>query len=147
MQIASIGDEMSVHEEERPPPYLHDLRSSTLPSVLSQNAPVGVPLTPSALIEAPSTRFLYGPPFITNNIKVEPTTKAHFQDQRPARGTALRPDDFPQVPITAPGGFSRLENTMDIDEPPRRRDTSVSMDDPDDRMAVEALCGLGKVGA
>ena len=138
---------MSVHQQERPPPYLRESNIPELPSLLFQNTFNGVHSAHSALTGLPSTRSLYSPPFIINDIKVEPTTTAQLQNQQPARGIALSPYDFPQVPKIEPGELSSHESMMDIDEPPRRRDTSVSMDDPDDRMAVEALCGLGKVGA
>ena len=142
-----MGDNMSIHQQERPPPYLQESKIPELPSVLFQNASNGVHSTQSALKGLPSTRAPYSHPFITKVIKVEPTKTAQLQNQQPARGIALSPYDFPQVPKIEPGELSSHESMMDIDEPPRRRDTSVSMDDPDDRMAVEALCGLGKVGA
>jgi hypothetical protein len=58
---------------------------------------------------------------------------------------------FPKVPEGHPVDIGSPMDTASVlsaqDEAARRRETSVSMDDPDVRLAAEALSGLGNPGA
>lgn len=57
---------------------------------------------------------------------------------------------FPKVPEGLPVDIGSPMDTASVlsaqDEAARRRETSVSMDDPDVRLAAEALSGLGNPG-
>lgn len=56
---------------------------------------------------------------------------------------------LPRIHSLIPGDLSSptdVTSVATIDEYTRRRGPSVSTQDADDRMAAEALCGLGKVG-
>lgn len=64
---------------------------------------------------------------------------------------ALHSATFPKVPDGLPADIGSPMDTASVlsaqDEAARRRETSVSMDDPDVRLAAEALSGLGNPGA
>lgn len=62
-------------------------------------------------------------------------------------GTVIQSLNFPSVPEKEPGvraGSTGSGYAMSVDTD--RQDQSVSMEDPDDRTAAEALLGLGKTG-
>lgn len=63
--------------------------------------------------------------------------------------TKVTPLVLPQAPKHDPSQVSSptdSSNAMNIDQPQEPRASSASIEDPDDRMAAEALCGLGKAG-
>lgn len=127
---------------QQPPPYHpHDFNNLKLPSVpaasfLTQSPPQLPVLEP--LPDMSVLASALGSPY------------QHLPRPLSAQSRAdLKPVQLPSIHALIPAdGQSPTDatRTASFDTIPRRRDTSVSMQDADDRMAAEALCGLGQVG-
>lgn len=138
---------MSVQQLERPPSYLKEDES------VNKTA-IGGRMSPSQAEQAPSLNSLAAMATTTlaqqQRLSSSHDVKSPLVESQPfqtSTGTFVQPLTFPHVPLKDPGpraDSTGSGNAMNIDS--ERRDQSVSMEDPDDRMAAEALCGLGKVG-
>ncbi|KAJ4347743.1 transcriptional regulator opi1 [Ascochyta clinopodiicola] len=78
---------------------------------------------------------------------LELSPRPHTDGAQWAALPALHSATFPKVPDAFPADVGSPMDTASVlsaqDEAARRRETSVSMDDPDVRLAAEALSGLG----
>lgn len=153
----NADNDNSAMEQERPlqpappPAYTqHEPESLHLPSVPTHlpthNHHDNARLPGIKSLHLPETKARHTP---HNSIEYSP--RAHFE--APHWGVLPAPNSatFPSVPE----GFSRedMGSPMDTasirsvpDDTTSRRETSVSMDDPDVRLAAEALSGLGNPG-
>lgn len=137
-------------EQQRPPPpaYIqHEPESFQLPSV-----PTHAPdrqsngrLPGIKALDLPDATARHTP---RNSIELSPRLQANGVQW----GTfpALHSATFPKVPEGHPVDIGSPMDTASVlstqDEAACRRETSVSMDDPDVRLAAEALSGLGNPG-
>lgn len=138
-------------EQQRPPPpaYIqHEPESFQLPSV-----PTHAPHRQSNS-RLPGIKALDLPDATTrhtprNSIELSP--RAQTDGAQWGSLPALHSATFPKVPEGHPVEIGSPMDTASVlsaqDEAARRRETSVSMDDPDVRLAAEALSGLGNPGA
>lgn len=131
--------------QDRPPAYSSDIEALKLPSGVApisddhHAATSSLPDTKIPTLE-PLPTMVTSP--AKNTIYTSPDqASAQFTPQtyQAIAGSALQSFNLPSVPSKEPGDVT--SNADDL-----RRDQSASMEDPDDRMAAEALCGLGKVG-
>ncbi|KAJ4411583.1 transcriptional regulator opi1 [Didymella pomorum] len=134
-------------EQQRPPPpaYIqHEPESFQLPSV-----PTHVPNRQSNG-RLPGIKALDLPDATArhtarSSIKLSP--RSHTEGAQWGALPALHSATFPKVPEGHPADIGSPMDTASVlsaqDEAARRRETSVSMDDPDVRLAAEALSGLG----
>lgn len=135
-------------EQQRPPPpaYVqHEPESFQLPSV-----PTHAPLRQSNA-RLPGIRALDLPDTTTARHSRRSSTEPHANGAQWAARPPLHSATFPRVPDGLPADMGSPMDTASVlsaqDEAARRRETSVSMDDPDVRLAAEALSGLGNPGA
>lgn len=134
---------------DRPPPYAPDQDDLKLPSVPSSETLArmsnDLPHLP-ALEPTPSINSTYSYPDVPRH----PDYKNRNSRSRQSwSSTSSLPLKFPQPPSHAPGeaySLSETASAMSIEDGLTRKDTNTSFDDADDRMAAEALCGLGKFG-
>ncbi|KIW07442.1 uncharacterized protein PV09_02282 [Verruconis gallopava] len=124
-------------ERERPPAYAHVPSDLKLPSVPNHDIPSnGSP----SLINLPDLRSLGLPEARHSN--------EHWPHYR--QNGQLNPNAFPSVPSAPPrasvdpplGSPMATESILSSDDRAARAPSVMSMDDPDTRMAVEALSGL-----
>lgn len=140
-------------QQERPPAYSHDLNSLELPSVPRDELLVN---HAAAAISLPNFRSL-GLPEATHGRN--PTAAERARNDSLAQSAADLQQwqaanslqfSFPRVPSTAPRSSADVaspkESIMSDEEHTQRPPSVVSMDDPDVRMAAEALSGLGNPG-
>lgn len=144
-------------QQERPPPYQsHHPDQIVLPSVPQSD--LALSRSPSDEITLPDLRSVLGDlpsktvhPNILLGAAVARQSQAHheasFQNDNKA---ILRPDISPvsNTGRTSVDSFispSDSASVMSLEEQ-SQRSTSVSLDDPDVRLAAEALSGLGKSG-
>ncbi|KAF2125513.1 Opi1-domain-containing protein, partial [Dothidotthia symphoricarpi CBS 119687] len=129
---------------QRPPPpayaqlehhHEHDPESLHLPSV-----PTHAPNAPANVQSLPGIRSLDLTPRHTPRNSIELSPRSQFDGQwghLPPLSRALRDGDVGSPMDTA--------SVLSAQDEGRKRDTSVSMDDPDVRLAAEALSGLGNL--
>lgn len=132
---------MNFQQLEQPPPYTPDFDDLKLPSL-------------------PTTAFLtHSPPQLPTLEPLPSLTSitigldgAHSRSERRdslhktisnQSQTSMNPRQLPRIQGMEAGESSSPSEIGSLDY---RRRGSVSMQDADDRMAAEALCGLGKVG-
>jgi hypothetical protein len=144
-------------EQERqiraPPPAYeytqHEPESLQLPSVpthIISNGHEHERLPGIKSLDLPETKARHTP---QNSIEYSP--RAHFDGTHwgmlPAPNNATfprAPDAMPREDMGSPMDTASIRSTQD--DGASRRETSVSMDDPDVRLAAEALSGLGNPG-
>lgn len=138
---------MSAQQLERPPAYsdLHALADTPLSAPNLKRVPAD---EKSFMIDASSMATAlpqrqHLPPSDTN--ASHSASRTTYSPSEIARQSL----QFPTVPAKEPRERAQSTassvNAMSLDA--ERRDQSASIEDPDDRMAAEALCGLGKVGS
>ncbi|KAL1601904.1 transcriptional regulator opi1 [Nothophoma quercina] len=134
-------------EQQRPPPpaYIqHEPESFQLPSV-----PTHAPIRQSngrlpgiKALDLPDATARHTP---RNSIELSP--RSQTDGTQWAALPALHSATFPKVPEGYPADIGSPMDTASVlsaqDDAAHRRETSVSMDDPDVRLAAEALSGLG----
>ncbi len=136
-------------EQQRPPPPAynqHEPESFQLPSVPTHapNRQTNARLPGIKAIDLPDATPRHIP---RNSIELSPPSTDGAQwSVLPSLNNAT----FPKVPDGHPVDIGSPMDTASVlsaqDDAARRRDTSVSMDDPDVRLAAEALSGLGNPG-
>jgi len=137
---------MALPQLEQPPPYPHNLDDLKLPSlpaggfrkITSPQLPTLEPLLSLSAI----TNGLDGP---HNSRSERDTLYKTLSNQVRAN---IAPLQLPRIHGMDPAELTspiEMGSVSSLDDH-RRRGTSVLMQDADDRMAAEALCGLGKVG-
>ncbi|KAJ9640015.1 transcriptional regulator opi1 [Coniosporium tulheliwenetii] len=137
-------------QQERPPAYSHDPESLQLPSVPQLAPPRG---NATQSIHLPDLRSLGLPESTahTSNHSYNGPTLPSTVDWR--NSPALHHNDFPRVPSAAPRSSTEMdissprESIMSVDELGNRAPSVVSIEDPDVRIAAEALSGLGNPDA
>jgi hypothetical protein len=133
-----------------PPAYTpHEIESLQLPSV-----PTHIPthahdhgrLPGINSLDLPETKARHTP-----HSSIEYSPRSQFDGAQwgmlpvPNNATFSRaPDAMPREDIGSPMDTASIRSTQD--DSASRRETSVSMDDPDVRLAAEALSGLGNPG-
>lgn len=128
------------HQLHRPPPPAytqHEPESLHLPSV-----PTHAPSGNAHVQSLPGIRSLDLTPRHTprNSIELSPRSQYDGQwGQLPSLSRALRDGDMGSPMDTA--------SVLSAQDEGHRRETSVSIEDPDVRLAAEALSGLGNPGA
>lgn len=145
-------------QRERPPPYQsHNPDNLALPSV--PNSDLAGYRSPSSDITLPDLRSALGDlPTKTVQPNVLLSAAAVQQASRPPYDSSLQGGDrtlpLPDISPRSVAGRSSIESiispsdtasVMSIEEQ-SQRSTSVSLEDPDVRLAAEALSGLGKSG-
>lgn len=132
---------MSLQHVDLPPPsysshLLNDLKLPDMPpaSYLAQSSPPQLPTLEPLPSMATLTHALDAPHH-------KPTHAHHRRHVKPLQLPSIH--DMIPPEITSPTDTGSVAS---FDTVPRRRNASVAMQDADDRMAAEALCGLGKVG-
>ncbi|KAH8731974.1 clock-controlled protein 8 [Phaeosphaeriaceae sp. PMI808] len=140
-------------EQQRPPPPAyaqHEPESFQLPSV-----PTHIPLAHQPNDRLPGIRSLDLPDATpsarhTPRNSIEMSPKSQFDTPQWAQLPSLHSATFPRVPEGLPRGAEDIGSPMDTasvwsaqDEKARRELSVISMDDPDVRLAAEALSGLG----
>ena len=121
---------------EKPPPYSSDGASLKLPAVPSglSNPPIA---SPEHIRDSLQQQRLPTRPWASREQLSSPRLSPPSSNtQTVPSSTGL---DLPRVPSHAPGMRPSLPEPT-----PRKRDSSASLDDPDDRTAAEALLGLGR---
>jgi hypothetical protein len=145
---------VSSMEQERPPPAYaqHKLESFHLPTV-----PTHIPHTPQNNGRLPGIKSLDLPDATTvtrhtprNSVEVSPRSQfdAAQWGHLPTLGNAALQkahDGLSRSGEDVVGSPMSMASVLSADEK-TRRETSVSMDDPDVRLAAEALSGLGNPG-
>lgn len=139
-------------EQQRPPPPAytqHEPESFHLPSV-----PTHLPSRSLDNGRLPSIRSLDLPDAKTrhtprNSIELSPRSQfdaSQWSKLSSLNGATLPrvPDDPPREDVGSPMDTASVRSFQD--DAAARRETSVSMDDPDVRLAAEALSGLGNPG-
>jgi hypothetical protein len=143
-------------EQERPlqrappPAYTqHEPESLHLPSVpthVPSHVPDHARLPGIKSLDLPDTKTRHTP---HNSVEYSP--RLHYDRSQwgmlPVPGSATFPraqEGLPREDIGSPMDTASVRSTQD--ENAGRRETSVSMDDPDVRLAAEALSGLGNPG-
>lgn len=138
------------HQRPPPPAYAqHEPESFHLPSVpthLPNAEPNNARLPGIKSLDLPDTKARHTP---RNSIELSP--KSHLDGSQWGALPGLHSATFPKVPeglpredIGSPMDTASVRSTQE--DSVGRRDTSVSMDDPDVRLAAEALSGLGNPG-
>lgn len=140
-------------EQQRPPPpaYIqHEPESLHLPSVPT-HAPNRLSNGSGRL---PGIKALDLPDATARHIprnSMETSPRSATDGSQWGSLPALHSATFPKVPDGLLADIGSPMDTASVlsaqDEAARRRETSVSMDDPDVRLAAEALSGLGNPGA
>jgi hypothetical protein len=142
-------------EQQRPPPPAyaqHEPGSLQLPSV-----PTHIPHAPQGNGRLPGIKSLDLPDATpaarhTPHSSVEVNSRAHFDGAQWGQLPSLHNATFPRVSDGLPRLAEDMGSPMDTasvwsaQDEMARRETSVSMDDPDVRLAAEALSGLGNPG-
>ncbi|KAF3045906.1 hypothetical protein E8E12_006183 [Didymella heteroderae] len=137
-------------EQQRPPPpaYIqHEPESLQLPSVPTHapNRQSNGRLPGIKALDLPDATARHTP-----RSSMELSPRAQTDDAQWGALPALHSATFPKVPEGHPVDIGSPMDTASVlsaqDEAARRRETSVSMDDPDVRLAAEALSGLGNPG-
>jgi hypothetical protein len=142
-------------EQQRPPPPAyaqHEPESFHLPSVPTHN-----PLTTPSNGRLPGIKSLDLPDATrstrhTPRNSVESSPRSHFDGAQWGHLPSLHSATFPRVPDGIPRMSEDMGSPMDTSsvwsahDEKIPRETSVSMDDPDVRLAAEALSGLGNPG-
>ena len=144
---------MQQEQHQRPPPPAyaqHEPESFHLPSVPT-HAPnaqsINGRLPGIKSLDLPETTARHTP---RNSIELSPRSQydgSHWGGL-PSLNSATFPkvpDGLPREDIGSPMDTASVRSTQD--DSGGRRETSVSMDDPDVRLAAEALSGLGNPGA
>lgn len=140
------------HHHQRPPPPAytqHEPESFHLPSV-----PTHLPNRDSQNGRLPGIKALDLPETTTRHTprnSVELSPRSQLEGSQWGMLPSLNSATFPRVPdgmpreeIGSPMDTASVRSTQD--DAASRRETSVSMDDPDVRLAAEALSGLGNPG-
>lgn len=142
---------MSLQQQmiDRPPPYADETEDLKLPSVPSSD-------TLSRMSnDLPHLPALEPTPSINSNYSYTDISRHADHKNRNPRGrqswssTSSLPLKLPQLPLHNPGepyNLSETASAMSIEDGLTRKITNTSFDDAEDRMAAEALCGLGKFG-
>jgi hypothetical protein len=142
-------------EQQRPPPPAyaqHEPESFHLPSV-----PTHLPHTQQSNGRLPGIKSLDLPDATptarhTPHSSIELSPRAHLDGAQWGQLPSLHGATFPRVPEGLPRMSEDIGSPMDTasvwsaQDEKARRETSVSMDDPDVRLAAEALSGLGNPG-
>lgn len=142
-------------EQQRPPPPAyaqHEPESFHLPSV-----PTHIPQTQQSNGRLPGIKSL-DLPDATRSARHTPRNSIELSPRSQLDGAqwgqlpSLHSATFPRVPEGLPRMPEDIGSPMDTasvwsaQDEKARRETSVSMDDPDVRLAAEALSGLGNPG-
>ncbi|KAF3054051.1 hypothetical protein E8E11_010649 [Didymella keratinophila] len=134
-------------EQQRPPPpaYIqHEPESFQLPSVPTHapNRQSNGRLPGIKALDLPDATARH-----TARSSIELSPRSQTEGAQWGALPALHSATFPKVPEGHPVDIGSPMDTASVlsaqDEAARRRETSVSMDDPDVRLAAEALSGLG----
>lgn len=154
----------TMQQEQRPPPpaYLqHDPESFHLPSVPTHTPARQVNgngngnghghghgrLPGIKALDLPHAVPRHSPPSV---ISTDLSPRMLVESPQWGLLPSLNSATFPKVPEGLPMDMGSPMDTASVlsahDDLPRPRDTSVSMDDPDVRLAAEALSGLGNPG-
>lgn len=143
-------------QQEQPPPYFqsHDPENLVLPSVpqsdlirrQSNSSEITLPDLRSVLGDLP-TKTVH-PNVLLCAAAVQESRNAHYIPSPNGSRTLPRPDVSPMSGITRSSAESILSpsdagSVMSVEEQ-SQRSTSVSLEDPDVRLAAEALSGLGR---
>jgi hypothetical protein len=141
-------------QQRQPPPAYaqHEPESFHLPSV-----PTHIPHTQQTNGRLPGIRSLDLPDATpsarhTPHSSVELSPRAPFDGSPWGQLPSMHSATFPRVPDGYPRAAEDIGSPMDTasmwsaHDEKARRETSVSMDDPDVRLAAEALSGLGNPG-
>jgi len=139
---------MMAVQQEYPPAYSHDLASLELPSVPRDELLVN---HATATISLPNFRSLGLPESTTTHGCNSTASLVQLgKDSQQWQAATAFHYSFPRVPSTAPRSSADVaspkESVMSDEEHTHRAPSVVSMDDPDVRMAAEALSGLGNPG-
>lgn len=145
---------MEQEQEQRPPPpaYVqHEPESLHLPSV-----PTHIPQSNQSNGRLPGIKALDLPDATlrrhTPQSSIEISPKSHMEASQWGHLPSLNSATFPRVPDALSKGAEDIGSPMDTasvmstQDEKARRETSVSIDDPDVRLAAEALSGLGNPG-
>jgi hypothetical protein len=138
-------------EQERPPPAYtytqHEPETLQLPSVPTHPIPSHThdhgPLPGIKALDLPDTKARHTP---HNSIEYSPRSQSQW-GMLPVPNSATfprAPDAMPREEMGSPMDTASIRSTQD--DGGGRRETSVSIDDPDVRLAAEALSGLGNPG-
>lgn len=134
------------HQRPPPPAYAqHEPESFHLPSV-----PTHLPSRDSQNGRLPGIKALDLPDTTTRHTprnSVELSPRSQLEGSQWGMLPSLNRATFPRVPreeIGSPMDTASVRSTQD--DASSRRETSVSIDDPDVRLAAEALSGLGNPG-
>jgi hypothetical protein len=138
-------------EQERPPPAYsytqHEPESLQLPSVPTHIPHIHNhgPLPGIKSLDLPDMKARHSP---HNSIEYSPRSQSQSQwGMLPVPNNATfprAPDAMPREEMGSPMDTASIRSMQD--DGMGRRETSVSMDDPDVRLAAEALSGLGNPG-
>lgn len=150
LRAPSTDDKMQ-EEQQRPPPpaYIqHEPESFQLPSVPTHapNRQSNGRLPGIKALDLPDATARHAA-----RTSIELSPRSQTDGAQWGALPALHSATFPKVPEGHPADIGSPMDTASVlsaqDEAARRRETSVSMDDPDVRLAAEALSGLGNPGA
>ncbi|KAF2754648.1 Opi1-domain-containing protein [Pseudovirgaria hyperparasitica] len=116
-------------QHHRPPAYSHDPSTIFLPPVPTSEPPVD---RPSSNLHLPKLDSLHLPPRSNGDTWLGRDTFSHI--------------NFPTVPTGTIGGSMAMDASLGVEEATlmSRVPSAVSIDDPDVRLAAEAMCGLSK---
>jgi len=143
-------------QQDRPPAYSHDPESLQFPKVprqevASNRQPSALNLPDLVSLGLPDSKIPQPNGFASHPGQYNHLPKLQQEYQQWHAGAPLHANNFPNVPSTALKTPSdplspRAESVMSYEEHGKRTPSIVSMDDPDVRMAAEALSGLGNPG-
>jgi len=130
-----------IQDAPREAPYSPDLGSLKLPAV--QTSVIRPPPQLPTLEPLPSLSLT-----LSNSTNRDPFVKPQSTDHGPIMSRAQNVT-IPQrgsMVSTDSSSPTEVGSTMSYDDYLKRRDTNTTVDEADDRIAAEALCGLGNVG-
>jgi hypothetical protein len=132
-----------IHEAPLTAPYSPDFESLKLPAVqafevvTSPRIPV---LEPTPL---PSLNLS-----LSSNARLDrdPFTKPHTIEIATSRATQSQLQPRNSTTSTDSSSPTEVGSALSFDDYLRRKDTNTTVDENEDRLAAEALCGLGQIG-
>ena len=130
-----------IQDAPREARYSPDLGSLKLPAV--QTSVIGPPPQLSTLEPLPSLSLT-----LSNSTNRDPFVKPQSSDyghimSRAQNATIPQRGSMVSTDSSSP---TEVGSTMSYDDYLKRRDTNTTVDEADDRIAAEALCGLGHIG-
>lgn len=134
--IVPIRRTMSLQQAEKPPPYSSDVKSTSLPSV---------PTTEPTTLQNANTAPMASSKSVPSQVSSSGLANPDRDGSRP--GIILQPVNLPAAPHHEPRQASSPQDIeMSIGQNDQTRGVGEADEDANDRMAAEALCGLGKAG-